>query len=99
MVLTTIHYFQCTTCLRSLKVARPLQKGIGFSQPTQCLEHLGLVVDTRLGEFRVGQTKLEKMESRIKTLLGSAARQLRRVEKRQLAAVIGQERLPCKLAL
>ena len=57
--------------------------------PVQALLHLGLVVDTRTGHFRVDPARLRRIQTQAKTLLQAAARQQRRVPKRDLAAFTG----------
>ena len=55
----------------------------------QCLEHLGMEVDTKAGLFRVTERRQRKIEAAAKDLLCRAARENRRVPTRMLAQFNG----------
>ena len=74
--------------LTSLGLARNLKKGVW--EPTQTLEHLGLEVDTLLGEFRAPQSKLQQISLLAKTVLCRASRDKRWVPVKLLAQLAGK---------
>ena len=57
--------------------------------PTQQIEHLGMLVDTVRGEFRVTDRKLEQLRSAGQRILAQVRQQNRRVQKRELASLVG----------
>ncbi|KAK3268306.1 hypothetical protein CYMTET_23178 [Cymbomonas tetramitiformis] len=83
-------------CLRSPRSAedrrevRKLQSGSkGQWEPTHLVEHLGLEVDLKAGQFRVTPARLQKIHLQSKALLSEASRQRRWLPARKLAAFTG----------
>ncbi|KAK3233369.1 hypothetical protein CYMTET_56327 [Cymbomonas tetramitiformis] len=58
-------------------------------EPTQLVEHLGLEVDLKAGQFRVTPARLQKIHLQSKALLSEASRQRRWLPARKLAAFTG----------
>ncbi len=82
--------------LRREKVQRVLHRlGLrrnekkGQWDPVQVVEHLGLEVDLKLGQFRVTERRVQKIHSKAKELLCDAARNRRWIPARRLAAFTG----------
>lgn len=65
------------------------QPSKGQWDPVQCLQHLGLGVDTVRGQFFVSPERLARLHDFAGDLLGRAARSQGLVPKRQLAAFAG----------
>ncbi|KAK3266035.1 hypothetical protein CYMTET_25314 [Cymbomonas tetramitiformis] len=61
----------------------------GQWEPTQLVEHLGLEVDLKAGQFRVTPARLQKIHLQSKALLSEASRQRRWLPARKLAAFTG----------
>ncbi|KAK3284632.1 hypothetical protein CYMTET_7732 [Cymbomonas tetramitiformis] len=61
----------------------------GQWEPTQLVEHLGLEVDLKAGQFRVTPARLQKIHLQSKALLSEALRQRRWLPARKLAAFTG----------
>ncbi|KAK3233421.1 hypothetical protein CYMTET_56282 [Cymbomonas tetramitiformis] len=61
----------------------------GQWEPTQLVEHLGLEVDLKAGQFRVTPASLQKIHLQSKALLSEASRQRRWLPARKLAAFTG----------
>ncbi|KAK3259929.1 hypothetical protein CYMTET_31091 [Cymbomonas tetramitiformis] len=61
----------------------------GQWEPTQLVEHLGLEVDLKAGQFRVTPARLQKIHLQSKALLSEASRQRRWLPARRLAAFTG----------
>ncbi|KAK3282239.1 hypothetical protein CYMTET_10012 [Cymbomonas tetramitiformis] len=61
----------------------------GQWEPTQLVEHLGLEVDLKAGQFRVTPARLQKIRLQSKALLSEASRQRRWLPARKLAAFTG----------
>jgi hypothetical protein len=62
----------------------------GQWEPVQTLTHLGLTIDTRLGQFVAPSTKLASLSSLAKQLLHTANAQARQVPARLLAQLAGK---------
>ncbi len=58
-------------------------------EPTQRIKHLGLIIDTQAGQFQVDPDKLKKLSRMATGLLKTAARNQRRVLKRDVARFVG----------
>ncbi|KAK3283103.1 hypothetical protein CYMTET_9181 [Cymbomonas tetramitiformis] len=61
----------------------------GQWEPTQVVEHLGLEVDLKLGQFRVTERRVHKIHTRAKEILCDAARNRRWIPARRLASFTG----------
>eukprot|EP00854_Cymbomonas_tetramitiformis_P000289 gene289-biopygen203 len=61
----------------------------GQWDPVQVVEHLGLEVDLRLGQFRVTERRVHKIHVKAKEILCDAARNRRWIPARRLAAFTG----------
>ncbi|KAK3252220.1 hypothetical protein CYMTET_38463 [Cymbomonas tetramitiformis] len=61
----------------------------GQWEPTQLVEHLGLELDLKAGQFRVTPARLQKIHLQSKALLNEASRQRRWLPARKLAAFTG----------
>ncbi|KAK3240700.1 hypothetical protein CYMTET_49479 [Cymbomonas tetramitiformis] len=61
----------------------------GQWEPTQLVEHLGVEVDLKAGQFRVTLVRLQKIHMQAKALLSEASRQRRWLPARRLAAFRG----------
>eukprot|EP00854_Cymbomonas_tetramitiformis_P008531 gene8531-biopygen8655 len=82
--------------LRREKVQRVLHRlGLqrnekkGQWDPVQVVEHLGLEVDLKLGQFRVTERRVQKIHAKAKEILCDAARNRRWIPARRLAAFTG----------
>ena len=62
----------------------------GYWEPVQVLEHLGLEIDTRKGEFRAPPSKLASIATLARSILGRATRERRRVPVKLLASLAGR---------
>ncbi|KAK3244183.1 hypothetical protein CYMTET_46196 [Cymbomonas tetramitiformis] len=58
----------------------------GHWEPMQLVEHLGLEVDLKAGQFRVTSARLQKIHQQARALLSEATRQRRWLPARRLAA-------------
>lgn len=74
--------------LQRLGLSRALDKAQW--EPVQTLQHLGLIVDTRLGQFRAPQAKLSTLSELSKKILRLSAQQARWVPVRLLAQLAGK---------
>ncbi|KAK3239085.1 hypothetical protein CYMTET_50960 [Cymbomonas tetramitiformis] len=70
-----------------LRLSRNEEKGQW--EPTQLVEHLGLEVDLKAGQFRVTPARLQKIQLQSKALLREASRQRRWLPARKLAMFTG----------
>ncbi|KAK3261773.1 hypothetical protein CYMTET_29333 [Cymbomonas tetramitiformis] len=61
----------------------------GQWEPTQVVEHLGLEVDLKLGQFRVTERRVHKIHTKAKEILCDAARNRRWIPARRLASFTG----------
>ncbi|KAK3278548.1 hypothetical protein CYMTET_13527 [Cymbomonas tetramitiformis] len=61
----------------------------GQWEPTQVVEHLGLEVDLKLGQFRVTERRVHKIHTRAKEILCDATRNRRWIPARRLASFTG----------
>ncbi|KAK3288430.1 hypothetical protein CYMTET_4087 [Cymbomonas tetramitiformis] len=61
----------------------------GHWEPTQVVEHLGLEVDLKLGQFRVTERRVHKIHTKAKEILCDAARNRRWIPARRLASFTG----------
>ncbi|KAK3277816.1 hypothetical protein CYMTET_14201 [Cymbomonas tetramitiformis] len=61
----------------------------GQWEPTQVVEHLGLEVDLKLGQFRVTERRVHKIHTRAKEILCNAARNRRWIPAMRLASFTG----------
>ncbi|KAK3237947.1 hypothetical protein CYMTET_52011 [Cymbomonas tetramitiformis] len=61
----------------------------GQWEPTQVVEHLGLEVDLKLGQFRVTERRVHKIHTRAKEILCDAVRNRRWIPARRLASFTG----------
>ncbi|KAK3282899.1 hypothetical protein CYMTET_9388 [Cymbomonas tetramitiformis] len=61
----------------------------GHWEPTQVVEHLGLEVDLKLGQFRVTERRVHKIHAKAKEILCDAARNRRWIPARRLASFTG----------
>ncbi|KAK3283685.1 hypothetical protein CYMTET_8630 [Cymbomonas tetramitiformis] len=61
----------------------------GHWEPTQVVEHLGLEVDLKLGQFRVTERRVHKIHAKAKEILCDAARNWRWIPARRLASFTG----------
>ncbi|KAK3284535.1 hypothetical protein CYMTET_7830 [Cymbomonas tetramitiformis] len=61
----------------------------GHWEPTQVVEHLGLEVDLKLGQFRVTERRVHKIHTRAKEIRCDAARNRRWIPARRLASFTG----------
>ncbi|KAK3276044.1 hypothetical protein CYMTET_15859 [Cymbomonas tetramitiformis] len=61
----------------------------GQWEPTQVVEHLGLEVDLKLGQFRVTGRRVHKIHTRAKEILCDATRNRRWISARRLASFTG----------
>ncbi|KAK3243683.1 hypothetical protein CYMTET_46679 [Cymbomonas tetramitiformis] len=61
----------------------------GQWEPTQVVEHLGLEVDLKLGQFRVTERRVHKIHTWAKEILCDAARNRRWIPARRLASFTG----------
>ncbi|KAK3287029.1 hypothetical protein CYMTET_5439 [Cymbomonas tetramitiformis] len=62
---------------------------MGQWEPTQVVEHLGLEVDLKLGQFRVTERRVHKIHTKAKEILCDAARNRRWIPARRLASFTG----------
>lgn len=74
--------------LERLGLSRNEKKG--YWEPVQVLEHLGLEIDTRKGEFRAPPTKLAGISQLARAILGRAARDRRWVPVKLLSSLAGK---------
>jgi hypothetical protein len=58
-------------------------------EPTQVLEHLGVVIDTENGVFKLSEARVVKLRRLSKDILCRAAEHCRTAPKRQLASFLG----------
>ncbi|KAK3248780.1 hypothetical protein CYMTET_41757 [Cymbomonas tetramitiformis] len=77
----------CKFVLHRLGLRRNEKKGQW--DPVQVVEHLGLEVDLRLGQFRVTERRVHKIHVKAKEILCDAARNRRWIPARRLAAFTG----------
>ena len=75
--------------LSTLGLQRHTGKGV-WDTPTQCIEHLGLTVDSLRMEFRAPPAKLQRIAALAKDILVRAARHRRWVSARLLASLAGK---------
>ena len=61
----------------------------GVTEPNQVVDHLGLTVDLRRGEFKVTAKRVAKLKSQAENLLCRAAEKCRWVGARELSSFIG----------
>ncbi|KAK3288759.1 hypothetical protein CYMTET_3776 [Cymbomonas tetramitiformis] len=61
----------------------------GQWEPTQVVEHLGLEVDLKLGQFRATERRVHKIHTKAKEILCDAARNRRWIPARRLASFTG----------
>ncbi|KAK3287955.1 hypothetical protein CYMTET_4563 [Cymbomonas tetramitiformis] len=73
--------------LARLGIGRNEKKG--HWEPTQLVEHLGLEVDLKAGQFRVTSARLQKIHQQARALLSEATRQRQWLPARRLAAFAG----------
>ena len=67
----------------------PLHPTKGSHQPTQKLDHLGLTIDIKAGQFLAPPAKLDKVSAMARELLHQAKRQKRFVPVKKLASLAG----------
>ena len=77
-----------TALLEDLGLARNPSKGEW--EPTQAMQHLGLIIDTKAGEFRAPEEKLQKIAVEAKNLILQSVHRRRWVPAKRLAALAGK---------
>ncbi|KAK3270288.1 hypothetical protein CYMTET_21313 [Cymbomonas tetramitiformis] len=91
------HAMQCTLALRAQELASLVLVRLGLERnekkghwaPTQLVEHLGLEVDLKAGQFHMPPARLQKIRLQAKARLSEASRQRRWLPAQKLAAFAG----------